>query len=854
LHKLARILVSVSFLALAPPVSLAEEATVSGWQWDPSLGLPRWREGGTPPVDPNQPLTPFAIVTPQATDAPSSCEVASPPEYSPSDGIMLRYSSSTFASLTTNLVAALTGDPSHDEIAYVVVSSSSQQTTATTQFTSAGADMSKVRFIIKPTETIWLRDYGPHFIWQGGGRAIVDSHYYPTRANDNFIPTITGDDYFREPTYDIGLYYSGGNFQPGPDRSGFVTSLISTDNPAGLGFTTDLIGELYQTYQGIDTLHILPRLPATVDGTGHIDMWMYLVDEDTVMISEFPAGSHATAISVTNNAVPYMENLGFEVHRIPARNCNYNSSTHACPVVAGNNATHYTYANAFRVNDRIFIPTYGQGDTDPDNPFPALDAQALAAWQQAAGPGVEIIGINSFQIIPQAGAIHCIVMQVPRYTDSSPSSCMRTPKGGELLVAGGQHDIEWVANDDQGVDAIDVYYAPDGSTWEPVSLGNLGNLDEIAWTPPPVESDDARVKVVATDEDLNATEAISDAPFSIASALQHVYDFSSGAGVDKFGWGHQTTFWQVLNGVRKPASLTQLSAANYAALATSNATGGDTDSNRYRSAVPTGGSETSHVFEFTIAEDPATILDLGISWEGYADDCMQMELFVWSYTANQWTDGGVLSGENRFMDNFAGNRDELLSGRIRENIADFIGPGGQLTLLLYGERPGEESFHDYLSVTVTHDPCTGLDTDFDGWANGCDNCPEVPNVTQANADLDPNGDACDCNPNNATVFAIPAEIGGMLAESPATFSWETAAPGAGSATLYDVLRGELSTLGSGYGDTCLASDWSDLTIDDASPIPPDTGYYYLVRGTNSCGIGTYGQDSSGNHRLSTVCP
>ena len=53
--------------------------------------------------------------------------------------------------------------------------------------------------------------------------------------------------------------------------------------------------ELYQTYQGIDTLHILPRLPGSVDGTGHIDMWFYLVDEDTVIISEFIPGSNATA-------------------------------------------------------------------------------------------------------------------------------------------------------------------------------------------------------------------------------------------------------------------------------------------------------------------------------------------------------------------------------------------------------------------------------------------------------------------------------------------------------------------------------------------------------------------------------
>ena len=64
------------------------------------------------------------------------------------------------------------------------------------------------------------------------------------------------------------------------------------------------------------------------------------------------------------------------------------------------------------MNDRILIPSYGEGNPD----YLDEDAEALAAWQAAAGPDVEIIPINSYSIIPQAGALHCIVKQVPRYT------------------------------------------------------------------------------------------------------------------------------------------------------------------------------------------------------------------------------------------------------------------------------------------------------------------------------------------------------------------------------------------------------------------------------------------------------
>jgi hypothetical protein len=144
-------------------------------------------------------------------------------------------------------------------------------------FTAGGANMSKVQFIIKPINAIWMRDYGPHFIWQDGALGIIDSNYYPQRPLDNFIPTLLGDDIFKMPTYDIGLYYSGGNFQPGPNRTAFMSNLVNVDNPASEGFNQTLIAEMFQTYQGIDTLHVLPQLPGSVDGTGHIDMWMYLI-------------------------------------------------------------------------------------------------------------------------------------------------------------------------------------------------------------------------------------------------------------------------------------------------------------------------------------------------------------------------------------------------------------------------------------------------------------------------------------------------------------------------------------------------------------------------------------------------
>ena len=677
---------------------------------DSPLPLLHQREGGTP-YDARQALQPYAVRPPRLRDAPLSGLIESPPEYAPTRGVLFYYTSAGWPTVVRDLVVALTQDPAHDEIAYVVVPNASQQTHATDNFTAGGADMSKVEFIIEPANAIWLRDYGPHFIWQDGALGIVDSHYYITRSLDNFIPTLLGDDHFIMPTYDMGLYYSGGNFQPGPDRSAVVSSLVNLDNPPSAGFDAAVIAELYSQYQGIDTLHVFPQLPPSVDGTGHIDMWMYIVDEANVIISEFKPGSDPTAIQITNDAVPYMESLGFKVYRTPAWNAVHPSY----------GDTHYTYTNAFRVNDRIFVSTFGGGDPD----YLDEDAEARTQWEAAAGPGVEIVAIDCYDIIWAAGAIHCIVMQVPRYTEPVPSVHVISPCGGELLVGGTTHTISWVATDTDNVaiPQVDLYYSADGggSYTYITTTTDTGTYD---WTVPELFTFEAKVKVVVTAADLDAAEAVSAGVFQISTARQTVYDFTTGAGVDKFGWGHETSGWLSVDGNRMPVTtgIDTLVGGAYEKLAYSDATGGDTDANRYRSPNPATNNESTHVLEFAIAQDPALIDDIGILWEGYADHCTQVELYIWDYVAAQWCDGRGLMGQNRFMDNWAGNRDGYLGGHIRADFERYLDDEGVLTLLVYSERGTVHfsgyyyipSFHDYVAVTVSLVSGTG---DFDGDGN-----------------------------------------------------------------------------------------------------------------------------------------
>jgi photosystem II stability/assembly factor-like uncharacterized protein len=126
----------------------------------------------------------------------------------------------------------------------------------------------------------------------------------------------------------------------------------------------------------------------------------------------------------------------------------------------------------------------------------------------------------------------------------------------------------------------------------------------------------------------------------------------------------------------------------------------------------------------------------------------------------------------------------------------------------------------------------------------------------ADADGDGRDNLADCRPDDATVFAAPGEVAGVaFGADRVTLSWESAAPAAGSATQYQVLRGLVSELPVGAAsETCLVSGALAASVIDADVPLEGAAFWYLVRARNVCGTGSYGTRSDGSPRAGTVCP
>ena len=312
--------------------------------------------------------------------APPTGTVRTPAEYERNDGLLIRWGAHNDL-LTALTVGITTGDTG--AVVHILVASSSQQSSAAATLTAAGAVMERVNFILYAANSVWIRDYGPRFIWQDDGRAIVDHTYNRDRPLDNAFPDHLAG-LWGEPQYDIPLTHGGGNFHLFAHGDAYMTDLVLAENPA---LSAADVAQLFQSYQGLD-LSITAALPSWYDSTQHIDMWLLPTADDAVILGQY-SPSDSAAHALTEAIATDLQSHCYTVRRTPGWQ---------------SGGTHYTYTNSVIFNDLVFVCQF--------NNRPIENAAALATFE-ASFPGSDIIPVNCSSIIAAAGALHCIVMHVP---------------------------------------------------------------------------------------------------------------------------------------------------------------------------------------------------------------------------------------------------------------------------------------------------------------------------------------------------------------------------------------------------------------------------------------------------------
>lgn len=415
------------------------------------------------------------IAATRGTTPPPTGPIHCVAEYEPMAGLLLSYQgSSAWLTILNQMAAKVT--TVGNALCWFVIDAAGEQTTINNAVAAAGGDTTKLRFLNRFTDTIWIRDYGPRYIYEGQCRAIVDHTYNRPRPNDDAFSAWWSTQ-IKHAFYELPLVHGGGNYHLSALGDSNCTQLIQNENPALSA--AQIIG-YWQSYQNVNTT-IRAAFPQSVDSTQHIDMWMQVCGDRKVMISDWPFNAGSTQDNICDTTAAAMAADGYTVYRCPARSLS---------------GVHYTYTNVVICNNLILIPSY----TNSIIVNAGHNGEALSAWQNAM-PGYNVQQINCQGIVTAAGVMHCIVMHVPAHLGGvNPTAYLKTLRGGEVLTPGSSVEIRWISDDDVATTNVDLLLSTNGGvSYDTVIAAATADDGSFVWTVPNRYTPLGRIKVVARD-------------------------------------------------------------------------------------------------------------------------------------------------------------------------------------------------------------------------------------------------------------------------------------------------------------------------------------------------------------------
>ena len=192
-----------------------------------------------------------------------------------------------------------------DEIIFVLVAYDEDERRARTAFDEWGIDPDHVQFIRTSVESEWTRDYGAQMVFdETGSLTIVDPVYIDTpvfyadnpevkRGEELLYPgRYPGDDrtnhdvaaYLGHPLRSIKAFLTGGNFLVDGFRSAFMTRAMVDENNTRM--SDDEFFEIVWQATGVETIHVLHNTEPF--GIQHIDCWLKILDEETLLVKRAP--------------------------------------------------------------------------------------------------------------------------------------------------------------------------------------------------------------------------------------------------------------------------------------------------------------------------------------------------------------------------------------------------------------------------------------------------------------------------------------------------------------------------------------------------------------------------------------
>jgi agmatine/peptidylarginine deiminase len=310
-----------------------------------------------------------------------------------------------FPTILTQIV-----DAAQEECEVLITCADSNQVKNT--LTSAGVPLTNIRYLEVGFNSIWQRDYSAHTAYLNDVDSLVMTEWIynrPTRPLDDAMPVeqmnYKGITLYSTTQAPNDLVNTGGNWMVDGFGTAFASKLILEENQAGNAYNVTAkteadVDSIVKKFHGVNRYIKMDALP--YDGINHIDMHMKLLDEETLLVGEFPQGI-SDGPQIEANLQYVLSNFNsvygtpYKVIRIPMPS----STSGAFPGSPFGNGSYRTFTNSVFINKTLIVPYFRQ----------QFDTTAERIYKTAL-PGYKIVGIDcdnsGANIISQSGAIHCI--------------------------------------------------------------------------------------------------------------------------------------------------------------------------------------------------------------------------------------------------------------------------------------------------------------------------------------------------------------------------------------------------------------------------------------------------------------
>ena len=368
-------------------------------------------------------------------------------EFEPMQGVMIRYP----LGIPTSLVAQL----SNNCMVYCIVESY-YQSQAQSTFQGAGVNMSNVTFVNAASDSYWVRDYGPWYIFEDRHPAIVDNIYNRPRPNDDNMSQVFAN-FWQIPMYGMRLEHTGGNMMEDGRGHGVSDDLVFQENQEDYGLDEATVRQKMNDYLGINPYHV------TIDPQGdyiaHVDCWGKYLAPDRILIAQLPQ---------SNPRYQYYEQVA---EYFETTNCCWGYPYRVYRVQEPGGYTLAPYTNSLILNKTVYVPL-GSNNT--------YNNDALAVYQEAM-PGYTIVGVanNGYSGWENTDALHCRTRGVMDFHMLFVDH--RNVLHGEQAWQDSIPVVsKFIAYSGQNLkqDSLLVYYSIDNGPYQTAHMTATGNPDE----------------------------------------------------------------------------------------------------------------------------------------------------------------------------------------------------------------------------------------------------------------------------------------------------------------------------------------------------------------------------------------